>query len=118
MLLTPRFLFRFAVPCRRCEPLWTDQGAPLTAEHAIPGLAALDHEHDFAEVRAAWSPAGLAFWVQVTGKTQPPWCREARPDESDGLRVWIDTRDTKNIHRASRFCQAFIFMPAGAGRAL
>jgi len=33
-----------------------------------------------------------------------------------GLQIWIDTRDTHNIHRASRFCQRFAFLPAGAGR--
>ena len=47
-----------------------------------------------------------------------PWCRESRPDESDGLRLWIDTRDTHNIHRASRFCHQFIFLPSGSGRNL
>ncbi len=36
-------------------------------------------------------------------------------DSSDGLRVWIDTRDTHNIHRASRFCHQFVFLPTGGG---
>jgi hypothetical protein len=66
----------------------------------------------------AWSEQGFAFAVRVEGKTQAPWCRESRPDDSDGVRLWIDTRDTHNIHRASRFCHQFAFLPAGAGRAL
>jgi hypothetical protein len=30
----------------------------------------------------------------------------------------VDTRDTHNIHRASRFCHRFVFLPQGAGRLL
>jgi hypothetical protein len=56
--------------------------------------------------------------VQVTGKRQLPWCRDSRPDDSDGFNIWIDTRNTKDIHRASRFCHRFAFLPAGGGRRL
>src|SRR6185295_7598973 len=66
--------------------------------------------------RMAWSPDGIAFNVTVTGKEQPAWCRDSRLADSDGLTVWIDTRDTHNIHRASRFCHRFALLPAGAGR--
>lgn len=117
-LLPPRFLFRFAVPCLHHEPLWTPAGAELGEEHRLPSLAELDGRTTFAEVRAGWSAAGLAFVARVAGKRQPPWCRESRPDDSDGLRVFIDTRDMHNIHRASRFCHQFLFLPAGSGRGL
>ena len=33
-------------------------------------------------------------------------------------RFWIDTRDAHNIHRASRFCHRFIFLPSGGGQRL
>ena len=33
-------------------------------------------EPRWADVRAAWSEAGLAFAVHVQGKSQPPWCRD------------------------------------------
>ena len=71
----------------------------------------------WADVRAAWSEAGLAFVVRVEGKRQPPWCRAGRPEDSDGLQIWIDTRDVHNVHRAGRFCQRFIFLPGGGGPA-
>jgi hypothetical protein len=54
--------------------------------------------------------------VGVDGKKQPLWCREGRLEDSDGLQVWIDTRATLNIHRASRYCHRFAFLPAGGGR--
>ena len=82
----------------------------------LPTLAELDGEREIADVRMAWSAAGLAWWVRVEGKRQLPWCRESRLDESDGLQVWVDTRATTNIHRASRFCHRFAFLPRGGGR--
>jgi hypothetical protein len=117
-LVPPRFLFRLSAACLHHEPLWTAAGAQLGPQYRLPNFADLDEQISFADVRAAWSEVGLAFAVQVAGKRRPPWCRESRPDESDGLRVWIDTRDTHNIHRVSRFCHQFIFLPAGSGRNL
>jgi hypothetical protein len=120
-LIAPRFLFRFAVPIKRQEPIWKPGGVELDESHRLPNLAALDGgtadaERHFADVRMAWSAAGLAFNVRVEGKKQPLWCRDLRFDDSDGLQVWIDTRATLNIHRASRFCHRFAFLPAGGGR--
>jgi hypothetical protein len=115
-LLPTRFVFRFAVSCRYAETLWGPQGLTLGEEYRLPTLSELDGRSSFADVRAAWNQKGIAFTVSVTGKKHPLWCRESKPDDSDGLQVWIDTRDTHNIHRASRFCHRFVFLPAGGGR--
>ena len=114
-LLPTRFLFRFSAPCRYRDPLWTAEGAGLDESYRLPRLAELEERPAWAEVRAAWSEAGLAFAVHVRGKQQPPWCRESRLDDSDCLQIWIDTRDVHNVHRAGRFCHRFIFLPCGAG---
>jgi hypothetical protein len=106
------------MPCRRQDTLWTAQGVHLGEKHRLIGLAELEGQVAWADVRAAWSEAGLAITVRVRGKQQPPWCREAKPEDSDGLQVWIDTRDVHNVHRASRFCHRFVFLPSGAGRKL
>jgi len=115
-LLAARFLFRFAVPLQHRDPLWKDGGTSLGESCRLLNLAALDGAREFGDVRAAWSGEGLAFCVEVRGKRQPPWCRDTRLEDSDGLQVWVDTRDTHNIHRATRFCHRFVFLPAGAGR--
>jgi hypothetical protein len=113
-LLPTRFLFRFSAPCRYHDPLWTANGSQLDKTYRLIGLAELEGQAMPAEVRAAWSDAGLAFCVHVQGKSQPPWCRGSRAEDSDGLQVWIDTRDVHNVHRAGRFCHRFIFLPDGA----
>lgn len=112
-LVPPRFLFRFALPCYHCEP--GKGGVDLDETYRLTSLTGLDGTPTFADVRMGWSPLGLFFKVLVQGKRQTPWCRDGRIDESDGLHVWIDTRDTKNIHRASRFCHHFVFLPSGGG---
>lgn len=117
-LLPKRFLFRFSVRCLYRDPLWTAEGAGLDAKYRLVNLAELEGLPTPADVRAAWNEAGLALSVLVGGKKQPPWCRPARSEDSDGLQVWIDTRDVHNVHRASRFCHRFLFMPAGGGRRL
>jgi hypothetical protein len=117
-LLPTRFLYRFSTPCRYCDPLWTEKGAKLDESYRLLGLSELEERMVWAEVRAAWSEAGLAFVIIVQGKTQSPWCRAGRIEDSDGLQLWIDTRDVHNVHRATRFCHRFIFLPGGAGARL
>jgi hypothetical protein len=115
-LVSPRILFRFAAPClHRAPPLWTAKGIQLDEDYALPSLAELDGCPRFADVRVGWHETGLAVTVRVQGKKQQPWCRDSQMDASDGLHLWIDTRDTKNIHRAGRFCHRFAFLPQGSG---
>ena len=116
-LVPPRYLFRFAVEGHRCDKLWTAAGAVLDESYRLPVLAELDGERQLADVRMAWSKDGLAWWVRVEGKSQLPWCRDSRLEDSDGMQVWIDTRATTNVHRASRFCHRFAFLPRGGGPA-
>ncbi len=95
--------------------MWGPDGAGLDGRHRLIGLAELEDQAGAVDLRAAWSEAGLAFAARVSGKQQPPWCRDSRPEDSDGLHIWIDTRDVHNVHRAGRFCHHFCFLPAGSG---
>lgn len=117
-LLAPTFLFRFAAQCRRAEKLWSNMGCQLDASYRIPCFAELQGIKPFAELRMAWNPSGIAVWLEVRGKQTAPWCRATRLEDSDGLQLWFDTRDTHNVHRAGRFCHRYVFMPAGGGKAL
>jgi len=116
--LPKRLLFRFAVPCWYRDPLWTASGAKLEPKYRLVNLAELEGLPACVDFRAAWSESGLAFSVEVAGKRQPLWCRASKPEDSDGVQVWIDTRDVHDVHRASRFCHRFAFLPAGSGSRL
>ncbi len=114
-LIAPSFLFRFSVPCLLHEPIWSNDELELPDSHRIPNFGELDGRSAFADVRVGWSAEGIAFSARVVGKKQAVWCRDSRIDDSDGLSILIDTRNTHNIHRASRFCHRFVFMSQGGG---
>ncbi|MFT5523441.1 MAG: hypothetical protein ACI9G1_004663 [Pirellulaceae bacterium] len=115
-ILAPTFLFRFSVPCFRTKEKWNETGITLKEKHTLASFGELEGRPLFADLRIGWNEAGIVFNVRVQGKKQPPWCRATRLDDSDGLTVWIDTRDTHNIHRAGKFCHQFVFLPQGSGR--
>lgn len=117
-LVSPLFLFHFSLPCRYRRRLWDENGAQLEARYRIPSFGELEGKALFADLRMAWNEEGLAFQVRVGGKTHVPWCRSDRVEDSDGLHVWIDTRDTQTIHRASMYCHRFAFLPFGSGSGL
>lgn len=117
-LIAPTFLFRFCAPVRRFD-LEREQlpaRLKLGPEYALPNFRELEKRTSFGELRMAWAPRGLLFRLSVRGKQQTAWCRESRPEDSDGLQVLIDTRDTKTIHRAGRFQHSFFLLPQGSGR--
>ena len=114
-ILSPTFVFRFAIPVLETDITWKPAGIELDGEYSLPSFQELDGERQFADFRCGWSTKGLFFDILVSGKIQQPWCRETRLEDSDNVQIWIDTRDTKNIHRASRFCHRFLLMPGGAG---
>lgn len=88
----------------------------LTAKYALPDFAELDDEQPYGQIFVAWNTRGIGICVTVAGKRHPLSCRLDDPAESDGLQIWIDTRNTQSIHRASRFCHHFCLLPSGSGK--
>jgi hypothetical protein len=117
-LLPPHFLFRLAYPCNyhKAMPQDGEDGLlDLPAACRIENFQELGEQKNFAKVWLAWNELGLGFQVEVRGKDQPPQGDAGQPRGSDGALLWIDTRDTRNIHRASRYCHQFYFLPTGGG---
>ncbi len=114
-LIDPTFLFRFEVVVRKNACKWTNKGLRLPAACRLPSFGAFGGRPVFADVRMAWCDAGIGIQVGVNGKRQLPWCRESRLDDSDGFHVWVDTRCSPGIHRATKHCHRFLWMPAGGG---
>ena len=104
--------FRYRIACKKISGKLT-VGKSLDESYRIPDLGSLDGQSSFGDVRIGWSAGGLLVQVAVTGKKKSLWCRESAILESDGLQVWVDTRDMHNIHRASKFCHWFVALPSG-----
>jgi hypothetical protein len=116
-LIPNRFLFRTSHPCLYVGGIPDDDDDLFHLPEAcrLENFATLDERQNFADVRLAWNSDGLAVEVQVRGKDNLPAGDAARPRLSDGLSLWIDTRDSRGSHRASRFCHQFHFLPRGGG---
>ena len=110
-LLPQTFWFRLAIPCPRVDGLPRARGRllDLPTSSALPDTGALAGNPSWADVRAAWNPSGLAVAVEVTGKSGPITRDPIGTSAGEGVTLWIDTRDTRTIHRATRFCHRFTF---------
>ena len=122
-LIPSIFCFRFALPCPLVEGIPRDgkkgKLLDLADSCALPPLAGLDGHSTWAEVRLAWNAGGMGVAVEVSGKPGRIVHDPDRPEESDGVTFWIDTRDTRDIHRASRHCHRFHAAPVpGVGKGL
>jgi hypothetical protein len=119
MAIVPhRFLVRVAYPCRYIKGLPReddDRLLDLPEACRVDNFARMDGQRNFADVRLAWNERGLAFQVEVRGKDQVPQGDGSRPRGSDGVTVWVDTRDARTSHRASRYCHQFYALPTGGG---
>src|SRR5262245_15940569 len=117
-LIPHRFLFRVAHPCKYVKAMPRPQGdrlLALPAECRIDNFAAMDDRRNFADFFLAWNELGLGVAVEVRGKEDLPQGDVTRPRGSDGLTLWLDMRDARTSHRASRFCHQFHFLPTGGG---
>jgi hypothetical protein len=110
-LIPQAFWFRLAVPCRRVDgiPKAGESGPLLDLPDScrVVPTRELEGRQPWSEVRVAWNPGGLAIQVDVTGKRSKIHFDPFLADASDGVQLWIDTRDTRDVHRATRFCHRF-----------
>jgi len=117
-LVPHRYLFRVAYPCRYLKEVpreGQDGLLDLPEQCRLDNFAAMDERRNFADVRLAWNELGLGLQVQVKGKEQAAQGDASRPRGSDGVTFWIDTRDARTSHRASRYCHQFHLLPTGGG---
>jgi hypothetical protein len=112
------FLFRVSYPCLYVPGFPQAKGDDLLALPAsctLPDTARLQEKPGFAEVRVGWNEAGLGLEVRVKGKDRPVRGEAGKYRTSDGISVWIDTRSTRDSHRATRYCHHFFFLAGGGG---
>jgi hypothetical protein len=117
-LLPNRFLFRLAHCClyQKGIPVKDDPALfDLPEACQLNDFGALDGRRSFADLRLGWNELGLAVQLAVCGKDRPPEGSASRLRGSDGLVLWIDTRDARTSHRGTRTCHQFHFLPTGGG---
>ena len=113
-MFSKSLLYRFRFSCE-----YTLANATLSEAYRLPNVGRLEDSEMQSglplDFRIGWNETGLLFSMIVSDKRQSLWCRSTQPDESDGIQICLDTRDIKDIHRASRFCHRLLFMPIGSG---
>jgi hypothetical protein len=117
-LIPHHFLFRFTYPCLHIAAMPRtndDRLLDLPESCRIDNFPGMAGRPNFADVRCGWNELGLGMQVSVAGKDQPVQGDAARPRGSDGLTLWIDSRDARTSHRATRYCHQFHFLPSGGG---
>jgi hypothetical protein len=117
-LVPNRFLFRVTYTCPHVKDMPReddDRLLDLPESCRVDNSAAMDEQRNFADVRLAWNDLGIGLQVEVRGKDQQPQGDAARPRGSDGVTLWLDMRDARTSHRASRYCHQFHFLPIGGG---
>jgi hypothetical protein len=72
----------------------------------LPQTALLDGKKPWAEVKVGWNPQGLAVEIDAEGRLDTLG-HDERPEGGFGVQLWVDTRDTRNVSRATRFCHRF-----------
>lgn len=72
----------------------------------LPDLAGLEGKTSWVEVRTGWNPRGLGLVFTAQGVAKPQLLFQ--PDGFASAVILIDTRDTRDISRASRHCHRFI----------
>ena len=116
VMFSKPFLYRFRFPCKYAPANTAD----LDETYQLPTVQRLEDSDLQSKLpfdfRIGWNETGLLFSLTVSEKKQSVWCRTTQPDESDGIQICFDTRDIKDIHRASRFCHRLLFTPVGKGQ--
>lgn len=115
-LVDPSLLLRLQLKAHRIDRAFSGRPEALPEEAILPCLSSeLDGGPKFGQVRLAVGENAIFLQVDVQGKSKLPWCRESRVEDSDGLHLWIDTRNSREIHRATKYCQWYVFAPMGRG---
>jgi hypothetical protein len=109
-LLPQAFWFRLAMTAQRVDAMPEAAGTrvlDLPASSALTDFAQLEGRVSWAQVRLAWNPLGLGFMVVAQGLSDEQ-LDAGRPEGFAEVHFWIDTRDTRDVSRATRFCHHFV----------
>ncbi|MDA7976946.1 MAG: hypothetical protein MPJ27_12395, partial [Pirellulales bacterium] len=93
-LVNPASVFNLRFSCAWKERLWPPAESHIDKSCQLPRLAGISGVPDILELAAGWNEAGLGIRAQVRGLSGTRWCQPTKPEDSDGLHLWIATRPT------------------------
>lgn len=115
-LFDPALLFRMQIRPVHTQLKYGATGWRLPEEAELPRLGqSISGQNEFAKFRLAVSDTALFVSAYVTGKRQSVWGHHTLLEGSDGLHLWVDTRNARDVHRATRYCHQLVFAPMGRG---
>jgi hypothetical protein len=110
-LLPQAFWFRLCAPCPRVNEIprhGRREGLlDLPTTCVVANLSTLEQRVPWASVRAAWNPQGLGIAILAQTPAGLAARSADRPEGFADVNLWIDTRDTRDVSRATRFCHRF-----------
>ena len=109
------FNFSFDCPHRSAPPKIDGNLRDWDDSFCIPDLMGVEGQSPYASLYMAWNDEGLYLGLHVKRKTRYR-IDPRNPTRGDCLELWLDTRDVKDVHRATRYCHRFYFLPGGSGR--
>ena len=115
-LVNPAALFKIRLRCPRRDALWPPSKSGVDDACRLPSIADVAGVPDVLDLWTAWNPDGLAVRAVARGVGTSRWYHTTRPEDSDGLHLWIATRPTGDSHRAGRFCRRLALLPTGGGK--
>jgi len=107
-------LFDYRVQIPACpQPSRRKKGRllTLTDQARLPAFSAMDGSPSFATVSLGWNSQGFGISVAVRGRNKPVNGNPLQIERSDCLEIWIDTRPTGNVHRATGYCHRVACLP-------
>jgi hypothetical protein len=114
-IVNPAALFKLRLSCPKRPQLWPPAASGLDEACRLPPLARLAGVPDLLDLWLAWNEEGLGVRGIARGVGTTRWCHPTRPEDSDGLHLWIATRPTGDSHRAGRYCRRLALLPTGGG---
>lgn len=113
-----RALFQFELPIHHIArpPRVDGDISKWNRKYLVPPLVELEDEPAVADVYWAWHADGFYAAFDVPNRNGRLQCDAKEWWKHDGLRLCLDTRDARDIRRATRFCHFFYLLPTGGGK--
>jgi hypothetical protein len=113
-IVPPALLFDYRVQVPACPPPSRRKKGrllTLTDSAQLPAFSTIDGRTSFATVSLGWNAQGFGISLSVRGHKQPINGNPLRLEQSDCLELWVDTRPTGNVHRATGYCHRVACLP-------